>query len=56
MDNENMNLNEGEVEMVNSASSFGYCPYTEDRNCRIMYVGGFDNSNEECRTCSYRAW
>ena len=38
------------------AETYGYCPYTEDRKCRLECVGRFDNSNEDCQTCGYRAW
>ena len=34
----------------------GYCPYTEDRNCRIQHVGTFDPNNEDCKYCGYVAW
>ena len=34
----------------------GYCPYTEDRSCRMEIVGSFDNDNEICKECGYRAW
>ena len=34
----------------------GYCPYTEDRNCRNGAVGNFDPNNEECKECGWRAW
>ena len=53
MENENKNLNQ---ETENSAPSYGYCPYTEDRNCYKKSVGGFDDNNESCRKCSNRAW
>ena len=34
----------------------GYCPYTEDRNCRLEQVGSFDPKNEICVECGWRAW
>lgn len=47
-----------EVDEVSGGSGYsgGYCPYTEDRNCRLELVGSFDNDNEDCRTCGWRAW
>ena len=36
--------------------TYGYCPYTEDRGCRVKEVGNFDNNNERCRYCEWRAW
>ena len=38
------------------ASSHGYCPYTEDRGCRVESVGTWDNNNEDCKYCGWRAW
>ena len=34
----------------------GYCPYTEDRTCRMECVKSFDNDNEDCKYCGWRAW
>ena len=34
----------------------GYCPFTWDRNCRVEMVKTFNNDDEICRECGYRAW
>ena len=53
-------IDENKEEEVNGGAAKGYvggyCPYTYDRNCRIEAVGTFDNENEECKYCGYRAW
>ena len=57
----NTEINEKDAQAVNGGRTLagysgGYCPYTEDRNCRIESVGSFDNNNEDCKYCGYRAW
>ena len=55
-----VNLRPDEVEGVTggAAASYrgGYCPYPEDRTCRVEAVGHWDNDNQICRECSWRAW
>lgn len=56
---EKKTLDQEEQEKVSggyAGKASGYCPYTEDRRCRNELVNGFDNENEECRTCGWRAW
>lgn len=47
---------EEEEQISGGARSMGYCPYTENRNCRNERVGNFNPTNEECADCGWRAW
>ena len=51
-------INTENLEKVSGGAggSYGYCPYTTDRGCKLEIVGGFDNDNEECKYCGWRAW
>ena len=61
MDNEKNMETKVEKEALDQVSggsgySGGYCPYTTDRRCKLEIVGNWDNENEICRTCGWRAW
>ena len=46
-------LANGAGELENNAGRGGYCPYTEDRTCRMNR--NFDGG-EFCQECGWRAW
>ena len=56
MDEEKKELKDQEVKDVAGGSDkgSGYCPYTTDRTCRLGI--GFDNENDDCKYCGWRAW
>ena len=52
--NEEVKNNEDDDWNISPYENNGYCPYTEDRNCRIDKEGFVDG--EKCQHCGWRAW
>ena len=60
---EKKELQEAEDTQVAGGSSqrgTGYCPYTEDRSCRVPSQGTFkpwgEGKESFCEECGWRAW
>ena len=55
MEEEKKELKDEKVkDVAGGGTGSGYCPYTTDRTCRLSI--GFDNENEDCKYCGWRAW
>jgi len=56
MDEEKVERKDEDVEQVAGGAPSGgkYCPFTTDRTCKLGR--SFDNDDEVCVTCGWRAW
>ena len=56
MDEEKVVHEDKKMDEVSGGAAAGgkYCPFTTDRTCRLGI--SFDNDDERCKYCGWRAW